>query len=86
MRKAYLVGVANLLQLESAYQAANPPSDAQSFVRRAVGGLRNQTLDSVQQAIDRWYAANPDRLQRPVLETLWFEVVVPAGGRRSPGG
>ena len=76
-KKAYLIGIANLLQIETAYFGANPPTDAQSFVPRMVRGLRGQTLDGVRQALDRWYAANPGRLQRPVLETIWFEIVVP---------
>ena len=77
MKKAYLVGIANVLQVETAYFGTNPPTDAQSFVPRFVRGLRGQTLDSVRDALDRWYAANPGRLQRPVLETIWFEIVVP---------
>ncbi len=76
-KKAYLVGIANLLQVETAYFGATPPSDAQSFVPRMVRGLRGQTLDTVRDALDRWYGANPGRLQRPVIETLWFEIVVP---------
>ena len=77
VKKAYLVGVANVLQVETAYQAANKPSDTQSLVPRAAKGLQGQTLDSVREGLDRWYAANPDKLQRTVLETLWFEMVVP---------
>jgi hypothetical protein len=77
VKKAYLIGVANLLQVENAYFGATPPTDAQSFVPRMVRGLRGQSLDSVRDALDRWYAANPTRLQRPVLETIWFEIVVP---------
>ena len=77
VKKAYLDGVANVLQVETAYQAANKPSDTQSLVPRAAKGLQGQTLDSVREGLDRWYAANPDKLQRTVLETLWFEMVVP---------
>jgi len=77
MKKAYLIGIANLLQVEVAYFGTNPPSDTQSFVPRLVRGLRGQSLDSVREALDRWYAANPGRIQRPVLETIWFEIVVP---------
>ena len=77
VKKAYLIGIDNLLQVETAYFGANPPSDDQSFVPRLARGLRGQTLDSVREALDRWYAANPGRLQRPVLETIWFEIVVP---------
>jgi len=77
MKKVYLIGIANVMQVETAYHAASPPPDAQSFVPRFVKGLKGQTLDSVREGLDRWYAANPDRLQRPVIETIWFEMVVP---------
>ena len=77
LKKAYLVGVANLVQVETAYYGGNPAADSQSFVPRLARGLRGQTIDSVREALDRWYADHPDRLQRPVLETIWFEVAVP---------
>ncbi len=77
MKKAYLVGIANFLQIETAYQAENPPTDAQSIVPRLVKGLQGQTLDSVREGLNRWYAANPDQLRRPVIETVWFEMAVP---------
>jgi hypothetical protein len=77
MQKAYLIGIANLIQIETAYYADNPPTEAQSFVPRLTKGLQGQTLDSVREGLNRWYAANPDRLQRPIIETIWFEMVVP---------
>jgi hypothetical protein len=77
LKKAYLVGIANVAQVETAYSAANPPADAQSLVPRMVRGLKGQSLDSVREALNKWYAAHPDQLQRPVIETLWFEMVVP---------
>ena len=77
LKKAYLVGIANVLQVEHAYEANNPPTDNQSLLPRLAKGLKGQTLDSVRSRLDRWYAAHPDRLQRPVLETIWFEIVVP---------
>ncbi len=77
VKKAYLVGLANLVQVETAFYASNPPSDAQNFVPRLARGLKGQSLDSVRQALDKWYAANPNRLNRPVVETIWFELAVP---------
>ena len=77
MKKAYLVGIANVVQVETAYAGTTPPSDAQSFLPRLVKGLKGQTLDTVRDALDAWYAAHPDRLQRPVIETIWFELAVP---------
>jgi len=77
VKKAYLVGIANTIQVETAYAASNPPSDGQSIVPRAARGMKGQTLDGVREALDKWYAANPDKLQRPVIETIWFEMVIP---------
>lgn len=77
VKKAYLVGIANAIQVEAAFEAANPPSDAQSLVPRLTKGLRGKTLDGVREGLDKWYAANPGRLQRPVIETIWFEFVLP---------
>ena len=77
LKKVYLIGIANAVQVEAAYHASNPPSDAQSYVPRLVKGLKGQTLDSVREGLNRWYAAHPDRMQRPVIETIWFEMVVP---------
>jgi len=77
VKKAYLVGIANTIQLELAYEGTNPPTDAQSVVPRMAKGMRGQTLDSVREGLDKWYTANPDKLKRPVLETIWFEMVVP---------
>jgi hypothetical protein len=77
MKKAYLVGMANIAFLETAYEGTNPPSDVQSLLPRMVKGLKGQTLDSVRDALNKWYAAHPDQLSRPVIETIWFEMVLP---------
>jgi len=77
LKKAYLIGIANAIQVETAFEGANPPSDAQSLVPRLAKGMKGQTLDSVREGLDKWYAANPGKLQRPVIETIWFEFVVP---------
>lgn len=74
VKKAYLVGLANLVQVETAYSGANPPSPAQSFVPRLAKGMQGKTLDGVRGSIDSWYAANPNDLKRPVLDVIWFEI------------
>lgn len=83
LKKAYLIGVVNVLQIEHAYEVTSPPPDAQSLVPRLAKGLKGQTLDGVRDRLNRWYAAHPDQLKRPVLETIWFEIVVP--GLSNPG-
>jgi len=81
LKKVYLVGVANVIQIETAYEGTAPPADTQSLVPRLAKGLKGQTLDKVRLTLDRWYAEHPDRLSRPVLETLWFEIAVPGLAR-----
>jgi hypothetical protein len=75
-KKAYLVGVANILEIERAY-AGNTSTGSNDIAPRFAKGMQGQTLDSVRQSLDNWYAANPTRIQHPVIETLWFEMVVP---------
>jgi hypothetical protein len=77
VKKGYLVGIANAIQVERAYEGTNPPPDAQSMFPRLAKGMKGQTIDSVREGLDKWYAGNPDKLQRPVIETIWFEFVVP---------
>jgi hypothetical protein len=76
-KKAYLVGIANIAEIELAYQGTSPSPDAQSILPRMAKGLKGETLDSVREGLNRWYAANPGRVDRPVIETIWFELVVP---------
>jgi hypothetical protein len=77
VKKAYLVGLANAFQVEAAYESNNPPPDSQSIVPRLTKGMKGQTLDGVRTFVDGWYAKNPDKMQRPVVEIIWFEIVVP---------
>ena len=77
VKKAYLIGLANMIQVQTAYHGANPPTDAQSFIPRLAKGMQGQTLDGVRENLDRWYAANPTKLKRPVLDIIWFEMAVP---------
>lgn len=77
LKKVYLVGIANAYQVERAYYGSTPPPDEQSLVPRFARGLKGHTLDTVREGLNRWYTANPDRVDRPVIETIWFEMVVP---------
>jgi hypothetical protein len=77
LKQAYLLGIANVIQVDVAYQAGNASMETQTVAPRFARGMKGQTLDTVREGLDSWYAAHPDRLQRPVIETIWFEMVVP---------
>jgi len=74
-KKAYLVGIANLIEVERAY-AGNSASSS-DISQRFGKGMQGQTLDSVRQGLDNYYAANPAMIQHPVVETIWFQMVLP---------
>lgn len=74
-KKAYLVGIANLLEIERAYAGNSASSNDISL--RFGKGMQGQTLDSVRQGLDNYYASNPAMIQHPVIETLWFQMVLP---------
>ena len=76
-KKAYLVGMTNMLQVEVAYQAGTTPPDAHTVVPRFAKGLKGHTLDGAIAKLDAWYAKNPGRMQQTVVETIWYELVVP---------
>jgi hypothetical protein len=73
-RKVYLIGIANMIQVGAGGKYADRRP---SVVPRMVKGLKGETLDTVREGLTKWYAAHPNQLQRPVIETLWFEMVVP---------
>lgn len=77
VKKAYLVGVSNLLDVERAYHASRAPADSHDIATGFAQGMQGQTLDGVRASVDAWYAANPAQLQRPVLETIWTELAEP---------
>jgi len=76
-KKAYLIGIANLAQIEMAYEGSTPEADAHSIIPRMQKGLKGQTLDSIREGLNKWYAAHPGKMDQPVIETIWFEMVVP---------
>ena len=74
-KTSYLVGLSNMLDVEYVYQTKSkkPPSDEQSIIRRLYEEVDEVTLDEAIARIDAWYAANPKRLDRSVLDVIWTE-------------
>ena len=68
-KKAFLVGISNLLNVEYAYQVRgiNPPSNEQSIVPRLYEKIDDVTLDQAIRRVDQWYAKNPDKMNKPTL-------------------
>jgi hypothetical protein len=76
-KKAFLLGLATMAKIEYEIQGTSPPPDDKTFVQTLVKGMSKFTITSSMEAIDAWYAANPDQLKRPVIEVIWFELTLP---------
>jgi hypothetical protein len=76
VRKAFLLGVGNMIALESAYAkrkgTTNPVAGA--MATKAIEGM---TLDQIANRITAWYEADPTRRTVPVMQVFWREVVDP---------
>jgi len=78
VKRAYLVGISNLMSAEYAYQKeTGPPPDQQTTIRRLYEEIDDVTLDVAISRVDGWYEANPDKLDMTVLEVIWLDMVRP---------
>jgi hypothetical protein len=78
LKRAYLVGISNMLGAEYLYQKEKGfPSDKKSSIRRVYEGIDEMSLDECIQRIDAWYEKNPDRKQESVMEVIWLDMVAP---------
>ena len=82
-RRAYLVGVGNMLSAGYGYDAKRLPAQENTFSRTVMRGAQGTTVPQAMERIDAWYRANPDKLDRPVLAVIWTEVVKPGLARKN---
>lgn len=73
-RKAFLVGVANMIMAEGAYAKKNnqamPPVGAQ-----ITSATQTARLGEVEARITRWYETNPGKGSTPVMAVVWQDIV-----------
>jgi hypothetical protein len=78
LKRAYLVGFANLMSAEYAYQKEfGPPPVMQTAIQRLYEEIDDVTLDQAIERIDKWYEAHPDHLDTTVIEVIWLDMVRP---------
>jgi hypothetical protein len=75
VKKAYLVGLANMVQVEAAYNADNPLVVEGGFSPRVARGMKEQTLGSVLEALTNGTRRIPSacsaRWSRPSGSKWW---------------
>ena len=83
-KKAWLFGIDTVVDVEKAInekmaapkRGKKPP--VSPFVKNWISALDNVKRTDIIDTVDQWYAAHPDQLKRPVLDTIWYEIIVPA--------
>ncbi len=73
-KRAFLIGVFNVVGLEEAAQGRSPGASAVTVLDR---GLKGLTVTDVVQRIDRYYAEDPERRSDPVIRVLYFGLAKP---------
>ena len=76
-KKAFLLGAATIIKLEHEVQGNEPLPKEKSLIASWVAGLSKYTLTDVQLAVDAYYKNNPDKLERSVVEVVWYELTLP---------
>lgn len=73
-RRAFLVGVANMIVAENAYAKRRniDPPGAGTRITQTMGSMN---LWQVSERITAWYGANPDKLSTPVMGVIWRDLV-----------
>jgi hypothetical protein len=76
-KKAFLLGMATMIMIEYNLQQKQPVPSEATVVPELVEGLSEFSFEDVISQLDGYYQAEPDQIKRPVVETIWFEMVIP---------
>lgn len=75
------IAVENAIQERLAQDATKAhkkaPHTLSTFEKNWMEAFKNMTREEIVAQVDQWYTANPDKLDRPVLEVIWYELIVP---------
>ena len=76
-KRAFLFGIANAISVALGWDERHVPASQTTFSRRARDGLGETSLGEGVNRIDAWYAANPGRLETPVVAVMWLDIAKP---------
>lgn len=76
-RRAFVFGIANAVSVGIGWDERHVPAGQTTFARRAGVGLSGLSLGEAVRRIDAWYAANPGKLDTPVVAVMWLDIAKP---------
>ncbi len=74
---AFVWGIGNLVEYERA-RTGPQPAGTKSFIPLLVKGLAGKPINDVVRQVDAYYETYPDQVKRPVVDTIFQAVVLPA--------
>lgn len=77
---SFIWGAGHIVSIEEVLSRYNPDlKKSNAFVNRIVEAHKNKpmTMSDVAKFVDDYYKANPDKLDKPVIEVIWYGTVVP---------
>lgn len=75
----------NNLRTEKAAKAGKRPvSSISPFERGWREALGDKQFENVIDKVDQWYKDNPDKLNRPVMHIIWYELIAPNLKAKAP--
>ena len=76
-KRAFLLGVSNAVVLE--YHLRQKRNEEPSrFVKGWVAAFKESKWSEMVSKVDAYYAKNPDKLRRNVLDVVWHEIISPS--------
>lgn len=86
-KAAFLFGLETAIAVEhavntqmverSAKTGKRPVSNVSPFEKGWMQAFKNVDRKDIVMMVDNWYAANPDKLPRPVMDVIWYELIEP---------
>ncbi|GAB3103273.1 hypothetical protein G8770_19920 [Aestuariicella hydrocarbonica] len=74
-KRAYLMGVSNVVAVNRAIQIKHNDLDPDAAVNHIAAAMDASTIDAAISRIDSWYRSNDSKLDVPVLGVVWLGLV-----------
>ena len=74
---AFIWGASHVVTIEQALMAEFEQLRVENFSAKAVEGMPGVTMNEIVRKVDEFYAANPDKLEEPVIAVVWDVLIEP---------
>ncbi|MBL8658788.1 MAG: hypothetical protein JNM75_03415 [Rhodospirillales bacterium] len=78
-RQAYLIGVANIVQVHQALKRKRGEAVDDAPINRILAAMDANSIQSVEKKITSWYETHHDKRGTPVLGLIWKQFVEVSG-------